>query len=203
MAMTSNQRIWAVFFAAVGLTAISSAAYLSIAGISDESIRVCLRLSARIAFLVILVIFIARPLQQIFTTPATARLLKNRRLLGVAFAGIQTAHLALIFYRADQVPDSNINAMDNLPGVITYLVIYLMLITSFDTPARAIGRKAWKALHKIGLYFIFGVFLQTQLPRSLDDLAQANWWFLSIIAIAVVLRLTAFFAKNRPRAQPQ
>ena len=85
MAMTSNQRNWAVFFAAVGLTAISSAAYLSIAGINDESIRVCLRLSARIAFLVLLVIFIARPLQQIFTAPATAYLLKNRRLLGVAF----------------------------------------------------------------------------------------------------------------------
>ncbi len=197
MAMTSSQRNWAVFFATAGLTAILSAAYLSIAGINDESIRVCLRLSARIAFLVLLVIFVARPLQQLFATPATARLLKNRRLLGVAFAGIHTAHLGLILYRADQVPDSSFNAMDSLPGAMTYLVIYLMLITSFDTPARTIGRKAWKALHKIGLYFVFGVFLQTQLPRSLDDLAQANWWFISVIAVAIIIRLTAFFAKPR------
>jgi len=195
--MTSNQRNWVVFFAAAGVTTIFSAAYLFFAGVNDESIRFLLRLSARIAFLVLLVIFVARPLQQLLATPATARLLKNRRLLGVAFAGIHTAHLALILYRADQVPDGNFSALDNLPDIVTYLVIYLMLISSFDAPARAIGRKAWKILHKVGLYFVFGVFLQKQLPRSLDNLAEANWWFISVIAVAIVIRLTAFFAKRR------
>jgi len=195
--MTSNQRNWVVFFAAAGVTTIFSAAYLFSAGVNDESIRFLLRLSARIAFLVLLVIFVARPLQQLLATPATARLLKNRRLLGVAFAGMHTAHLALILYRADQVPDGNFSALDNLPDIVTYLVIYLMLISSFDAPARAIGRKAWKILHKVGLYFVFGVFLQTQLPRSLDNLAEANWWFIFVIAVAVVIRLTAFFAKRR------
>jgi sulfoxide reductase heme-binding subunit YedZ len=195
--MTSNQRNWEVFFAAAGVTTIFSAAYLFFAGVNDESIRFLLRLSARIAFLVLLVIFVARPLQQLLATPATARLLKNRRLLGVAFAGIHTAHLALILYRADQVPDGNFSALDNLPGIVTYLVIYLMLISSFDAPARAIGRKAWKILHKVGLYFVFGVFLQMQLPRSLDNLAEANWWFIAVIAVAIVIRLAAFFAKRR------
>lgn len=197
MAMTSNQRNWAVFFAAVGLTAALAAAYLSIAGISDESIRLLLRLSARCAFLVLLVIFVARPLQQLFATPATARLLKNRRLLGVAFAGIHTVHLALIVYRVNQIPDDSFNALDNLPGAATYLVIYLMLLTSFDVPARALGRKAWKVLHKVGLYLLCGVFAQTQLPRSLHDLAEANWWFISLIAVAIVIRLAAFFARRR------
>jgi hypothetical protein len=195
--MTSNQRNWAVFFAAAGLTAALAAAYLGLAGISDENLRLLLRLSARVAFFVLLVIFVARPLQQLFATPATARLLKNRRLLGVAFAGIHTAHLALIIYRVNQVPDDSFNALENLPGAATYLVIYLMLITSFDAPARAIGRKAWKILHKVGLYLLFGAFLQTQLPRSLDGLAEVNWWLISLATVAIVIRLTAFLARRR------
>jgi len=197
MAMTSNQRNWAVFFAAAGLTAALAAAYLGLAGISDENLRLLLRLSARVAFFVLLVIFVARPLQQLFATPATARLLKNRRLLGVAFAGIHTAHLALIIYRVNQVPDDSFNALENLPGAATYLVIYLMLITSFDAPARAIGHKAWKILHKVGLYLLFGVFLQTQLPRSLDGLAEVNWWLISLATVAIVIRLAAFLASRR------
>ena len=195
--MTSNQRNWAVFCAAVGLTAALATAYLSFAGISDESIRLMLRLSARVAFLVLLVIFVARPLQQLFATPATAKLLQNRRHLGVTFAGIHTVHLALILYRVQQLPDDDFNALDNLPGVVAYLVIYLMLITSFDAPARAIGPKAWKVLHKVGLYLLFGIFLQTQLPRSLDNLAEVNWWLISLTAVAIAIRLTAFFTRRR------
>lgn len=197
MAMTSNQRNWTVFLASSGITAIASAAYLNLTGISDDSIRLLLRLSARIAFLVLLAIFVARPLRQLIVTPATATLLKNRRLLGVAFAGIHTAHLALIFYRADQVPEFEFIVLESLPGAATYLIIFLMLVTSFDWPARAIGRKAWKILHKFGLYWIFTIFLLTQLPRSLDHLAETNWWLITLVALALVIRLTAFLAKRR------
>lgn len=195
--MTSNQRNWTVFVAAAGLTSIASVAYLALSGITDDNIRLLLRLSARIAFLVLLVIFAARPLRQLIATPATATLLKNRRLLGVAFAGIHTAHLALILYRADQVPDFEFDVLQSLPGSITYVFIYMMLITSFDEPARALGRNAWKILHKVGLYWIFAIFLQTQLPRSLDNLADANWWLIALIVLALAIRLTAFFAKRR------
>jgi len=201
MAMTSNQRNTAVFLAATGLTGIAAAAYLSVVGTSDESMSVVLRLSARVAFIVLLVIFVARPLQQVFATPATAVLLRNRRLVGITFAGIHSAHLGLLILRANQIPDFELSLTANHLGALTYLVIYLMLITSYDGPARALGSKRWKMLHKIGLYWIFAVFLQTRLPRSLDTLDEVNWWLISITAIAIVIRLTAFFAKTRPKEQ--
>lgn len=195
--MTSNQRNTAVFLTAAGLTGVLAAAYLNIAGTSSETSALTLRLSGRIAFAILLIVFVARPLQQLFNTPATAKLLRNRRLLGITFAGIHTGHLALILFRANQVPDFELDIVANHLGVLTYLVLYLMLITSFDRPARALGTRRWKVLHKLGLYWLFAVFLQSQLPRSLDGLEAANSLLIALAAIAVVIRTTAFFAKRR------
>ena len=107
--MTSNQRNWLIFLSAFAATALASIAFLSAVGVNDENSRIALRLSARIAFVILLVVFVARPLQQLFTTPFTAKLLRNRRLFGVAFAGIHTAHLGLIFHHLRVVPDFDFN----------------------------------------------------------------------------------------------
>lgn len=193
--MTSNQRNLAVFAAAAGLTGLASAAYLGIAGVTDDNIRILLRLSARLAFVTLLLVFVARPLRQILPSPATAKLLANRRLVGIAFAGIHTAHAGLILFRAQQVPSFDFTPSASIPGLLTYGVIYLMLITSFDRPARAIGRKAWRVLHKAGLFWLVFAFAQTQLPDSLDDLSGVNWWLASLLVLALVIRMTAFFAR--------
>ena len=197
MAMSSNQRNTVVLLTTAGTVGLASAVYLSTVGTSDESMGIVLRLSARLAFVVLLLVFVARPLQQLLATPATASLLRNRRLLGIAFAGIHSAHLGLLILRANQMPDFELSLGANLLGALTYVVIYLMLITSYDGPARALGRKRWKILHKIGLYWIFAIFLQTQLPRSLDDLGDVNWWLITITAVAIVIRLTAFFVARK------
>ena len=201
--MTSNQRNWAVFFTSAGLIGLLSAAYLNVAGISDDNVRLLLRLSARIAFLVLLLVFIARPIRQLFATPATAKLLQHRRLLGIAFTGIHTAHLGLIFYRARMIPDVDLNISENLPGGLTYVVIYLMFLTSFDATARALGRKNWRVLHKVGLYWIFIAFVPTLLPESREQLTGANGFIILLTAVAIVIRLTAFLAARRPKARPQ
>jgi DMSO/TMAO reductase YedYZ heme-binding membrane subunit len=201
--MTSNQRNWTVFIASAGLTAMLSAAYLNVAGTSDDNIRLLLRLSARIAFLVLLVIFIARPLRQLFATPATAKLLRNRRLLGIAFAGIHTAHLSLILYRAEMIADFSLDIRESLLGGLTYVVIYLMFLTSFDATARALGRRNWRVLHKVGLYWVFIAFVPTLLPASLDQLTGANGIIILLTGVAIVIRLTAFLANRQPKARQQ
>jgi len=201
--MTSNQRNWVVFAAAAGLTGIGSYFYLSVAGDNDDNIRLLLRISARTAFLLLLAVFIARPLRQLIRTTGTLALLKNRRLLGISFAGVHTAHLALIIYRINQVPAFEFDWLARLPGIATYLMMYVMFVTSFDRPARAIGSKRWKVVHKIGLYWLFIAFAQRELPRSFDDVDLVFWWLTALIAAAVIIRLTAFLAKNRIKEQPQ
>ena len=177
-----------------------AATYLSLAGSNDETILVTLRASARLAFVMLLIVFVARPLHQMFRTPLTATLLRNRRLLGIAFAGIHTAHLGLIIYRARLVESFDFTVGANLPGTVSYIVILVMFLTSFDATAKMLGPKSWRLLHKVGLYWLFVAFTQTQLPDSLDRLDQldhVNWLLLVLIAAALIVRLTAYLAKRQ------
>jgi len=199
--MTSNQRNWAVFLGAIAATALACSAYLAVAGVNDENLRIVLRVSGRIAFIVLLVVFVARPLQQMFRTPLTAQLLRNRRLLGIAFAGIHTAHLGVIMYRAQVIPDFEFSPAANLSGVLAYTLILLLFVTSFDATSRWLGPRRWRILHRGGLYILVAAFTQSQLPDSLQDLADVNWLLLMLVAIAFVIRLTAYLARrNLPRS---
>jgi len=195
--MTDDRRTLIQFLASTALVAAACVAYLATAGLADDNIRLLLRLTARVAFMVLLLVFIARPLRDLIKTPLTLALLKNRKQLGVTFAGIHTVHMTLIFYRAQQVPDFEFSLASNLPGMVTYVVIYLMLITSFSGPAKTIGPKAWRILHKTGLFLITAVFAQTQLPRSVDDFAEANWGIVGLLIFALLVRATAFFGKRK------
>ena len=203
MAMSNNQRTATAFIGATALTCIAAGAYLAFAGMGDDSIRLSLRVSGRIAFVVLLVVFAARPLQQLLKAPWTAKLLRNRKLLGVTFAGIHTAHLGLILIRINQLPDFGVSFEKNLPGMFVYAFIFAMLTTSFDGPARALGKKPWKALHKVGLFFLVFAFTQSQLPNSMDELELVNGLLIALAAVALVIRIAAFVAKYRAKEQPQ
>ncbi len=197
--MTNDRRTLVQFLASTALVAAACVAYFAAAGLADDDIRLLLRLTAQVAFVVLLLVFIARPLRDLIKTPLTLTLLKNRKQLGVTFAGIHTVHMTLIFYRAQQISDFEFSLASNLLGMVTYVIIYLMLITSFSGPAKAIGPKAWRILHKAGLFLVTAVFAQTQLPRSMDDLAEANWALIGLLIFALLVRVTAFFG-NRKKA---
>ena len=194
MALSSNQRNWVVFLGAAIITAAVSTFYLGAAGTSDTTIGVALRSSAHASFIVLLVVFVARPLRQMFRTPFTAALLRNRRLLGIAFAGIHFAHLGLILYRDRQEADYTFSIIENALGGVMYLFIFLMFITSFDRTARALGARNWHILHKTGLYALLVAFLQTIVPDSRDQVVSINGALTLLASIAIVIRLTAFLA---------
>ena len=191
----TDRRVLGSFLGALGLTLAASGIFLAAAGASEENLRLLLRLSARIAFVLLLLVFAARPMRELVRTPLTLGLLRNRALLGVAFAGVHTAHLALLVARVELFPDFDLLVSRNVPGVLTYLLMYAMVFTTFRGPKRAIGPRAWRVLHKIGLFWLTYAFAQTQLPASTDDLSGMNWWLFSLLAAALVTRLTAFFAK--------
>jgi DMSO/TMAO reductase YedYZ heme-binding membrane subunit len=192
--LSNNQRNWVVFLGAVAITVVVSGLYLGVAGSNDAAIGVALRSSAHASFIVLLVVFVARPLRQMLRTPFTAALLRNRRLLGVAFAGIHFAHLGLILYRDRQVADYSFSVIENALGGLMYLFIFLMFVTSFDTTARALGARNWRILHKTGLYAVLVAFLQTIVPDSREQVFSINGALTLLAALAIVIRLTAFLA---------
>ena len=193
--LSSSQKNWLVFFAAMGCGLLASFGLLQAAGHTDENVRETLRLTARASFAILLIIFVARPAHQLFTTHFTSRLLSRRRLLGVDFAGMHTAHLVLLFYRLQINEDIALEA-GNIPGAIVYLLILAMFVTSFDSTTRMLGRTNWKRLHTIGLYVIFIAFAQREIPRSLETAESANWILTALALAALVLRVLPRWKKR-------
>lgn len=193
----TNAKVLQTYFGAILLTLIACGLYFGIVGTTDDHVLVLLRVTARAAFLVLLVVFIARPLRQLFRTPATLALLKNRARIGLVFAGIHTGHLMLLVHRARTTPDFQLSVTENALGAFVYAFMFAMVVTTFRVPARAIGPRAWRMLHKTGLYALTVVFAATQLPQPLDDLSDVSWWLIALLAVALVIRMTAFFAKRQ------
>ena len=189
----SDRKNWQVMVFVLLVTGGLPALWLASVPMTDENIRVPLRLTAQLAFALYLIVLVARPLQQLLRSNWTASLLRNRRLVGVAFATTMTSHLGLITWRFASQPE--LEFAFGIGGAAVYAVFYLMLITSFEAPRRAIGPKAWKILHRTGLVlaaFIFG------LPRSFEDLSDPDYLKYGIpFAIAVLIRITAWQLSRR------
>ena len=188
-----DRRNWQVLLGTLVLTGGLSGLWIAVTGFSDENIRVPLRYTAWLAFVLYLVVLIARPLQQLLRRNWTAALLRNRRLVGVAFATVMTVHLVLIAWRFGWQADLDFSL--SLFGAGAYAVFYAMLITSFDGPKKALGPRAWKFLHRLGLIWAAVIF---GLPRSLEDLSDPDYLKFGIpFAIAVAIRITAWLRSRR------
>lgn len=186
--LTSKQLNWTVFFAVFAASTLASVAFLYGVGFSEDNVRVLLRVTARVAFVILLVIFVARPLQPLFASEFTTRLLRGRRLLGIAFTAVHTAHLGLIFYRVHISDNFVLSYSANTLGALVYLIILAMFATSFNSTARMLGPRNWKILHTFGLYVIFIAFAQREVPRSLETAVEANWILTALALVAVLLR---------------
>ena len=195
MIKSSAGKNWTVFSLLVLLTLGCSAAWLSSVELIDTNITVTVRHSAFFAFLFYLVSITARPLHQLINQRWSATLLKNRRLFGVAFVGIMTAHLMLIVLRFSTTPGLDYPVSKIVFGGSVYAIIYLMFITSFDGPARAMGPRRWKLLHRTGLVAIAIVFA---LPRSVAELSDPDKLKFTLpVLIVILMRIAASRRSNQ------
>jgi sulfoxide reductase heme-binding subunit YedZ len=182
----STRRNLVVLTAAVVIVGIPSLVYLSRGSFEDAVFGDVLRTSARLALLIYLVIFSARPLHQLTPSGPTRSLLMNRRSVGVAFAGVMTAHLIFLLWFNGLIAP--------IPGMIVYALLILMLITSFDRPRAALGPRRWKYLHKTGLYVLGIAFAQAVVRGLWDTPTDPAYLILAaLFVIAILLRVTAFF----------
>jgi methionine sulfoxide reductase heme-binding subunit len=124
-------------------------------------------------------------------TPLTKWLLRNRRQLGVSFAVSQLAHLAFIAVLVTSYGHSfwsRVALTTIAGGGVGYVFTAAMALTSFDRTAAWLGRARWKALHKAGMYVMFGIFLFTYAPRYTRPSYAA---FTVLLLLALALRIVA------------
>ncbi len=185
---------------ALVLTGVAAALSPDVEGLVSSG----LRWTGRLAFFVFLVPWLASPLQSLFPGEVSRLLLRWRRRAGIAFGSIQVVHLGLIVWLFQIHADPGVDAATLVVGGTGIALAVAMLITSFDGPLRLIGSRAWKALHRSGLYvcgFIyFFDFLVAPFLAGYDLLAYAPLMLLS--ATALGLRTMAMFKSGSAEGVP-
>lgn len=189
---------WLVFIGFILLGLVPSQLYFMLAGFSDDSLNMVLRQTARFGYIFFLLAFVAAPLRELTDHPLTRSLMRHRRLLGLAFGGMHTAHLLLVACRYTAIPGVDLAPVVGVIGGTAYLLMYLMVITSFDLPRRLISPQAWRRLHKVGLYYNGFLFLG-MLPPGADEelLNPGRMMLIGLTALALLVRIAAFYSRRR------
>jgi DMSO/TMAO reductase YedYZ heme-binding membrane subunit len=193
-------RGWTLTLAVSAALVALAALQLAWFGPGEEGIRVIVRSSARSSIALFALAFTASSLRSLWRAPATAWLLANRRYVGVSYAVSHAIHLlALVaLYPVSERFASDLAAATLVGGGIAYAFTFAMAATSSDAAVRALGRRRWRLLHRIGGWYIWIIFAQSYLPRAFMDAAYAP---VALLVLAVpALRIAARARGSAPAA---
>lgn len=168
-------------------------------GVGEPGLRAGIRVTARTSFALFLPAFVASSCVALLPSAGTKWLLRNRRAIGVAFAVSMALHGALILSLATGYSRSffaTVQPTSLIGGGIGYVFIALMALTSFDRTAAWIGRRAWKILHKVGMYYLWIVFTFSYIGRIH---APAYAGLLALLFLALGMRLAAAHRRRQRR----
>jgi methionine sulfoxide reductase heme-binding subunit len=162
------------------------------------------RYTARVSFLVFVVVFAAGALYRLFPSDATRWLQRKRRYLGLSFALAHFLHLGALttlFLAIGEWPDLRTIVF----GGFAYLLIGLMAATSNDGAVRLLGARTWRGLHTFGAYYAWLIFMNSYAGRLASDTPPEPKVIFAITAAlgmgALGLRIAAWLTR-RKRLQP-
>src|ERR1700689_4993499 len=191
---------WQLFAALIlTLTALS----LWIAGMRAfevEGVRMVIRFTARTSLLFFCLAFSAGALAQLWPNGGTRWQRRNRRYLGVTFAGSHALHAIAIAGFAVMDPSGFMaatSAASYIFGGIGYAFIVAMTATSFDRTATAIGPRAWRILHLAGGYYLWFQFM-VSFGKRIPAMPSYTLFLVPLLAV-MALRLIAMALARTPR----
>jgi methionine sulfoxide reductase heme-binding subunit len=157
----------------------------AIDGLTEASVRLAIRATARVSCLLFLMAFVAAPLHRLWATNFSQWLRQNRRFLGLSMAVSHGIHGVTIV--ALHVVTHGQNPQINPLAVLGYVFLAAMAITSFQPTAKAIGRRAWRVLHTAGMHYFWLAFMMEFSFRALS-----SWIYFGLtilVALVMVIRL--------------
>lgn len=201
--MKSDKANLAILLSVLAYIALE-AALISWYGFSYRGVDITLRVSSKVSLVLFCFIFIASPLNNLAPSKFSLQLLKYRRQLAIVFGiTLIQSHFTLIGLQflidSPRIWDQ-ISLSDIFIGGTGMLLLIFLLITSFDRYASKLQPRNWKALHRIGLYFIWLVFTLDQIEKSflLTPRGRPEFYypFLILLFCAFGLRIVSYFAKS-------
>ena len=161
-------------------------------GINETSFRIAIRFTARSSCILFLLAFCASALRRLRPTPFSNWLLINRRYLGLSMAISHGFHAVAIAGVAILTAENMVR--DNLDANLGYVFIILMTITSFKRPAAILGRRNWRILHTVGMYYLWLSFMVGFGSRLAE-----SWFIYSPFVAALILAMILRWIPRRKR----
>jgi len=167
---------WTLFGALSVLVAVITAISYGVAPDPVQSLQSAVRVTARTSFLLFLAAFVASSMMELAPSTLSRALMRERRYLGLSFAFSHFLHAVALIAYVRIAPEAfwvGRTPATNIPGSIGYVLILLLVITSFKGAARLIGPDGWKRLHSIGVWVIAVIFAASWLSRIPHHAAYA------------------------------
>lgn len=198
---------WNLFALIVIPMCIANGIAMSRVDLSDPlAISGMIQFSVRLAVPWVFIAFASSSLVVLFPGNFTRWLLRNRRLIGLCFAAGMAWQLLFILWIVLGFWDYYINEAysyfdlsEQIPG---YLIILAMTITSFRFGRSKLSAKQWKALHKGGIYFLWGVIWSTYWFELFyyDDIQFIDYFYYWMGFAAWGVRMIAWTRKRSTQA---
>ncbi|WP_396912761.1 hypothetical protein [Mycolicibacterium sp.] len=188
---------WILIIAVAIITAVAATA---VGGANGANLGI--RITARTSAILFLLAFTASSLYQLWPTATTKWIRRNRRYLGVAFAGSHVVHAACIVATVMLNTQRFEAGVEHTPrGVyvldtIGYVFIIALTLTSFDGVAKRMAYGTWKRLHLTGSYVIWFTFFIAYWRRGISY-PEYYGPFLLIVLAALIIRFIAKAQRKR------
>jgi hypothetical protein len=125
-----------------------------------KHVKSMIQFSVRCAIPWLFVAFAASSVHVVFPSAISRWWLRNRKYLGLCFAAGMAWQLFFILWLVGVYSEHYFQRVyvlsDAVEGVVGYLFLIAMIITSFKIGRDRISSKNWKRLHKSGIYFLWG-----------------------------------------------
>ena len=181
-----------LFALIVMATGFATAPPITSAEFLAEHIGYMLRVTARLAFAVLLLAYVARPMAELLRSRRV--LMRHRRYLGLAVALVMTVHFGYVCAYL-VTSGEELDWLTGIFGGAAFLLLWLMAATS-TTAARFKLGIAWYRLHLVGMHYVWLIFMQTFIGVALSSDSS---WALAMSALGMValsVRLAAWTAQR-------
>lgn len=173
----------------LGLAAVATGFALGTDHIEDWGLAA--RFTARVGFPLLILAYVARPLNQLVHTNWSRTLLARRKWIGLGFAMSHTVHLGALVTALNVAGETRPIGVF-IGGGLGYAMLYVMAFTSNQAAMKALG-VWWKRLHRFGIHYLWFIFALSYFGRLFNPELMAQGLAGSTIAFgAAAIRFSAW-----------
>ncbi len=163
----------------------------------EDYIRFLIRETAYISTTFFLAAYLARPLLSVTASDFARTLVRVRRQIGLAAALAHTVHFAVVV-ALFRFTGESVDPITFVFGGMGFVMFWLLAATSNDASVRWLGATNWKRLHRVGIHYIWFIFMQIYLS---DAFAQPIYWvFVAALGLGLALRIRIFMSQRAAAA---